>query len=256
MKWCVMAAALMLATGGSCADLSPFFPILITQTSEAQVTPPGQYNYIAKPSELARSTKSDVTLLSCSPPGSNTISPEIVAKNYFSKFRHQKLDGDSTSVELLVSTKRAPLSYYQHPDGRKTGWTYPLSTEVPEGIKTKPNGLDQATFLVRIKNLTTGKDMHIKVINSLGVTGVRPPNADDNTEIDCGPTRRIGVANQVDNFAVWSRSIELFTLFSNASHPNLVSAAVGDIADRTHPLFPLCGLLLGCRLEVELPHFT
>ena len=112
--------------------------VLVAQAPVAQATPPGQYNYNAQPSKAARSIKPDAILLACTPPGYGTFSPEIMAEHYFWKYNQQKLDGDTASVELLVSTKRAPLSYYQHPDGRKTGWTYQGTTRCLKASKPNP----------------------------------------------------------------------------------------------------------------------
>ena len=75
--------------------------------------------------------------------------------------------------------------------------------------------------------------MYIKVIERLGVTGVRPPDAHDNTEIDCGPTRRISIANQGSDLASWQRAGELSALIANASQSltgfsDLASTAVGE----------------------------
>jgi hypothetical protein len=202
-----------------------YAPVPVFETVVGQVKP-GYYE--AKPLTGSPGEKPDVVLLSCQPPGENTLSPEVAVESYFWKTYKQKLDSDNAKVELLEAGKKAGLTYYQGADGRKGAWTYKGNTLPPAEYdvkkataggyqSTKPDGLDQVTFVVKVKNLTTGKDMLIKVIERLGVTGVKPPNADDNTTIDCGPTIRIKTGS-LDN---WMHSAELSAVLAAASGMDL-----------------------------------
>ena len=216
--------------------------VLIAQaaTSTGQTTPKGRYVDIAQPDAHAASVKPDMTLVSCQSPGYNTLSPEIAVENYFyKKFKHQ-LDTDNAKVELIETTKKAALSYFRADDGRSRGWLYNGSTEVKEGVSTKPNGVDQAIFLVNVKNLSTGKMMNIRLIDRIGLTGVRPKDADDNTTIDCGPIRRISATDSMHDLAAWQRASDLSILLASASQTltgftDLPGSAVGNTIGEGSP---------------------
>ena len=185
-------------------------------TVPAQKTLPGEYNYNAQSDTKAAGTKPDMTLVACQPPGSNIFSPEVAVENYFYlKFKH-RLDTDNAKVELIEPTKKAPLSYYQNKEERKTGWAYEGSTKVTEGVSNRPHGVDQATFLVTIKNLSTGKWMNIRIIEQIGLTSIWPKNSHKYAEEDCGPIRKISANGSSTNLAAWQRSANLSTLITSA----------------------------------------
>jgi hypothetical protein len=105
------------------------------------------------------------------------INPLIPLEIYFSNKLNQELDGKSVRLSILEQSKRASTVLVKS----ESGYSYAYYDISPDALKQltlefgnaldnpRPNGADGATFLVEVKNLTTGKDMRIKLIMRYGV---------------------------------------------------------------------------------------
>jgi VCBS repeat-containing protein len=106
------------------------------------------------------------------------INPLTPLEIYFANKLNQELDGKSVRLSILEQSKRAPTVLVKSEAGYSYAY-YDISPETLKQLKLefgnaldnpRPNGVDGATFLVEVKNLTTGKDMRIKLIMRYGVS--------------------------------------------------------------------------------------
>lgn len=130
----------------------------------------------AQPILIAASTRKpvDMVIRDCILPGHSSattplrIDPFNGLEIYFQSL-NQQIDLPSYRLKLIEQSKRAPTEIRANSNGVPFALYFGETNLKGIRPENRPKGVDQATFLVEIRNLTTNKDMTIRLILRYGV---------------------------------------------------------------------------------------